>query len=269
MKKSVQRKAALLVVFTMIAVSFVSAQEGEDGADGGIGLTGGIEFGFGNVADKAVIGITPSAAYENSFGNFDVFAELDYTAAFDDPAAHDLYIEEEIGYNWGLIESGTLSIILNNNNTFRLKPELEDGETHAGTFEPSLKWTQGMGFGDLWLQAGLPVDYLTGVKDETALGLYTTLGWDSTFGLAAEFALNFSIKPESDFAGLGFKLSYDQGLIYGEAEFLADKEFKTIGINPEIDVNLNAFTIYARAEFTIAEDSDTEIIPAIGVKYSF
>jgi hypothetical protein len=155
-----------------------------------------------------------------------------------------------------------------------LKPELGDGETHAGTFEPSLQWTQGLGFGDLWLQVGLPIDYLTGVKDETALGLNTTVGWDSTFGLAAEFALHFAIDPESEFTGLGFTLSYDyQGFIYGEVAFDAfygDKEFFGFGISPEVDVNLNALTIYAKAEIGKAKDADDpSITPAIGVKYSF
>jgi hypothetical protein len=283
--KSVQKKAALLVVFTMLAVSFVNAQEAAqtgEGAEeaGGIGLTPGLEIGFGDVVDEAVISITPSVVYENSFGDFDVFAEIDYTAAFEDPdATHELYIEEELGYNLGLTESGTLSIILNNENTFRLKPELEDGETHNGTFTPSLQWTQGLGFGDLWLKAGLPIGYLTGYEDaDTEIGLDTTLGWDSTFGLAAEFALHFALSPESDFAGLGFTLSYDhQGFIYGEVAFDAfygegssgDKEFGAFQITPELDVNLNALTIYAKADIFIMKDvDDPSIMPAIGVKYS-
>jgi hypothetical protein len=275
--KSVQRKAALLAVFAMMAVSLVNAQEeeGEESAEGaeaaGIGLTPGIEFGFGNVVDKVVFSVTPLVVYENSFGDLDVFGELDYTMAFEDPdAVHELYIEEELGYNFGIIESGTLSIILNNNNTIQVAPELEEGATHLGTFEPSLKWTQGLGFGDLWLQVGLPIDYLTGVEEETALGLNTTLGWDSTFGLAAEFALGFGIDPESDLLGYGLKLSYDAGLIYGEVELAADKEFKVFGIAPELDVNLGSLTIYAKAEIVIIEDVDDPIIePAIGVTYSF
>ncbi|MDR1398391.1 MAG: hypothetical protein LBJ41_00505 [Treponema sp.] len=267
--KSVQRKTALLVIFAMIAVSFVYAQ---DGAEDGTGLTAGLEIGFGNVADEAEISVTPNVVYENSFGDFDVFAEIDYTATFSDPDAHELYIEEEIGYNLDLIKDGTLSIILNNNNTFSLKPALEEGETHEGTFEPALQWTQGLDFGDLWLKAGLPIDYLTGSEDDdTGVGLSTTLGWDSTFGLSAEFALHFAFAPESDFAGLGFTLSYDQGLIYGEVAVETDKEFKLFGITPEIDVNLldNALTIYVKAEIGIPEEGDTSFVPAIGVKYSF
>jgi hypothetical protein len=274
--KSVQRKAALLAVFAMMAASLASAQEKEasekeaSAEDVGIGLTPGIEFGFGNVADKAVLSITPWVVYENSFGDLDVFGELDYTVAFEDPdAVHELYIEEELGYNFVIIESGTLSVILNNNNTIQVKPDLEDGQTQLGTFEPALQWTQGLGFGDLWLKFGLPIDYLTGAKDETATGFNTTLGWDSTFGLAAEFALHFGIDPESEFLGYGLKLSYETDLIYGEVELEADKEFKAVVITPELDVNLGSLTVYAKAEFLIAEDIDTEITPAIGVSYTF
>jgi hypothetical protein len=282
--KSIQRKAALLVIFAMTAVSVVNAQEEGAGKEaeeaGGIGLTVGLEVGFGNVVEEAEFSLTPNVVYENSFlnGALDVFAEIDYTAAFSDPMAQDVYIEAEIGYNLGLIENGTLSVILSNiNDTIRIAPELEDGETHLGVFEPSLKWTQTLGFGDLWLQGGLPITYLTGVEDETALGLTTTVGWDSTFGLGVEFVLDFILDAEGEDAGLaalGLSLSYDAGLISGEVELVADKEFEVIEIVPEIDVNLDfGLTIYAKAGIEIFNiegvDMDPVFAPAIGVSYSF
>jgi hypothetical protein len=276
--KSYWTRVTLAAIFAAAAsvVSAQSAEPAEKPAEesgeeaGGIGLTVGLEAGFGDVVDEAVFSLTPNVVYENSFGDFDVFAEIDYTAGFGDPAEHGLYIEEEIGYNIGLIENGTLSIILNNSNEIRLEPELEDGETHVGTFQPSLKWTQGLDFGDLWLQAGLPIGYLTGIEDETTLGLSTTVGWDSTFGLGVEFALDFTLDPESDLAGYGLKLSYDGGLISGEIGFAADKEFKVFGVNPEIDVNLDALTIYAKAEIIKIDGfDDPQITPAVGVTYSF
>jgi hypothetical protein len=274
--KSYWKRVTLSVMFAA-AASVVSAQSAESveesGEAEGIGLTVGLEAGFGNVVEEAVFSIMPNVAYENSFGDFDVSAEIDYTATFSDPAEHGLYIEEEIGYNLGLIENGTLSIILNNSNELRLKPELEDGETHKGTFEPSLKWTQGLGFGDLWLQIGFPIDYLTGIKDETAVGLGAAFGWDSTFGLGVEFDLDFTLDPDSDLAGYGLLLSYDGGLIYGEVGFTADKEFKEFGVTPDIEVNLDVpngvLTIYANAEIIKAEDEDPQFTPAIGVSYSF
>jgi hypothetical protein len=280
--KSIQKKAALLAMFAVIAVSLVNAQE--EGAEAeGIGLTAGIEFGFGNVADEAEIGITPNVVYENSFldGALDVFAEVDYTVTLSDPdATHDVYIEEEIGYNLGVIEGGTLSIILNNWNWIQIEPALEDTEAHLGTFEPALQWTQTLGFGDLWAKFGFPIGYLPGEelpgeKDaDTEIGLTTTVGWDSTFGLGVEFGVDVAIKPESDLAGFGLLLSYDGGLIYGEVELVADKKFEVIGIAPEIDVNLDfGLTIYAKAEIVIFNiegfDMDPSFTPAIGVSYSF
>ncbi|MDR0639783.1 MAG: hypothetical protein LBG27_12940 [Spirochaetaceae bacterium] len=271
--KSIQKKAALLVIFAMTAVSFVNAQEAE-----GIGLTAGVEAGSFDLGEESKFGVIPNVVYENSFGALDVFAKIDYKAVFSDPSMQELYIEEKIGYNLGVIEGGTLSIILNNNNTIRIKPELEEGETYEGTFEPAVQWTQTLGFGDLGAKFGLPVGYLTGVKDaDAAVDFYFTLGWESTFGLGVEFGPDFSIKPESDMAGWHAKLAYDyQGFAYGEVELETDKEFKGVTITPELGVNLNALNIYVKAEIEIVpedEDAgvegDTLFSPFVGVKYTF
>jgi hypothetical protein len=264
------RKVSFVLAVLLAAVSAaVGAQEPEE-SNGGIGLTAGLELGFGNVADEAVFSITPNIVYEQSFDALDVFGELDYTAVFDDPAAHELYLEAELGYNFQLAEGSVFSFIVNNQNMFFLSPALEEGATHLGVVEPSVKYTQSFGCGDLVGQAGFPFDYLSGVTDETAAGMYVKAGWASAFGLGLELTGNVDLHPEAGFAGYGLLLSYEQGLFYGEVEFGADKEFKSLEVFPEIDISLGAWTVIARMElYKIDGLDDWVVMPFIGAGYSF
>jgi hypothetical protein len=224
--------------------------------------------------------------FEKSFGNLDVFAELDYIATFSDPAAHDIYEEIELGYNFSFGEASVLSIIVNNNNTFFLSPSLGDNDHHEGTLEPSLLFTQTLSFGDLSAQLGFPINYLggrgesasidpdtleiiPGEEAETSVEAYLTLGWASTFGLGVELTGTLALSPESEYAKTGLVLSYEKSLFYGEVEFVADKEFKNFEINPEIDISLSAWTLYVKAEIGIPDEGDASFAPAIGAKYSF
>jgi hypothetical protein len=252
----------------LLICAFAMAQE----EDEGIGLSPKLEVGFGDVAAEAVISLSPGVEYEKSFGDLDVFAELDYLLTLADPdATHDIYLEVELGYNLSLGEASVLSFIVNNTNEyFRLSPELADGETHKGTLEPSLKFTQTLGFGDLSAQAGFPIEYLTGVKDaDPNIEAYLTLGWASTFGLGVELTPKLALSPESDYAKTGLLLSYEKSLFYGEVEVTTDKEFKSFEIKPEIDIALAAWTFYVKAEIGIPDGEDVSFSPAIGAKYSF
>jgi hypothetical protein len=264
------------LIFAGMAVvlicSFAMAQE----EDGGIGLTPKLEVGFGNVAEEAEISLSPGVEYEKSFGNLDVFAELDYLLTLADPdATHDIYLEVELGYNLSFGEASVLSFIVNNTNEyFRLSPELAAGETHEGTLEPSILFTQTLGFGDLYAQAGFPIEYLTGEKDaDPNIGAYLTLGWASTFGLGVELTPNLALSPESDYAGFDILVGYANGPIYAEVEVNLPKEIDVEGITitPEFDYSFNAFTFYVSSEFGAigVDGGDISVSPAIGVKYSF
>jgi hypothetical protein len=210
--------------------------------------------------------LMPNVAFERSFGRLDVFGELDYMV-FDDPIGQELADEVEVGYNLPLSEAGTLSFFLNNQNTFFLAPELEEGTTHEGMLEPA---THTLRPGDFGAKAGLPFDYLTGIEDETALGTYLTLGWASNFGLGIELTGNFALAPEGDFAGWGFLASYEKGRFYDEVEVNTGKEFTDWEILPEIDVTMGSFMFTVRAEIYKADgDGDWELKPFVGVGYQF
>jgi len=236
---------------------------------GGAGLTLGLELGFGNVIDAVELNLTPSVVYEHSFGNIDVSAEVDYTFTFSDPTAQELYGEEEIGYNLGL-GAGALSFILNNNNTIYIDPPPEDGATHEGVLEPSVKYTHPLTLGDVFFQPGLPVTYLTGVKDDDpAIGLYFKLGWASASGFGLEYTCDLGLSPDSDYTGSELLLSYENGPVYSEVEFVTDKEFKNFSVNPKVDCTLGAITFTLRAEIELPEEGDAGVSPFIGVGYSF
>lgn len=262
-------KAASAALMLALAAGFAGAQaEAEE--EEGIGLSAGLEAGPGNLAESPVFTVTPSLVYENSFGDVDIFGELDYTVAFDDPVGQELYLEAEIGYNLRLTDPGLLSFTLNNNNIFFLAPPLEEEATHEGVIEPAVTYTHTFDFGDVYGKAAFPINYLTGVEGETLYELNGTLGWASNFGLGLELTAYNVIHPDAAFAGYGLLLSFEQSLFYGEVEIKAGKEFKDFEILPEFDLALGAWTLIVRAEFYKYEDADTwEIRPFAGIAYRF
>jgi hypothetical protein len=238
-----------------------------------VGLTAGLGLGFGNVADEAVIGITPQIEFENSFGNLDVYIDAEYTIEFDSDANHALYLEEELGYNLPFSEISKLSFIVNNQNDFHIAPKAE-GNIAGGTVDPAVRYTHTLGFGDLFGQVGLPItyrnQYIPASDDEAGLGVYAKLGWGSTFGLGTELTLNYSIKPNAEYAETELLLTYEQETFYAEVDIVAAKAFESFTITPEFDYYLGAFTFWASVEFgNLGDDEDISITPAIGVKYSF
>jgi hypothetical protein len=266
------KKIIVFFLTLTLVCGFVAAQEEEEKE--GIGLEAGVEFGFGNVADEAVLGVTPQLIYENSFDALDVFAELDYSFTFEEEdLVQGLYAEEELGYNLSLGETSTLSFIVNNQNTILVAPELPDGfNSVLGVVEPSVKFTQAFDFGDLSAQVGFPIEYLLEVEDESALSVYLTLAYATDFGLGIELTpITYNIDPDQEVSGYGLLVSYEQDLFYGEVEVTTDKDFKVFVITPTVEVYLNDFTFWVTADFENVGDPDNDvaITPAIGVKYSF
>jgi hypothetical protein len=242
-----------------------------------IGLTAGLEAGLGITSDDVVFGITPEIEYENSFGDFDVYADASYTAAFEeDDAAHDFYLEVEAAYNLSLGTASVLSFILNNSNDFHAAPDWGDGvNTAGGTLEPALRYTQTFDFGDLFLHIGFPVEYVHQEvlkdDDETGAAAKLTLGMAEVFGFGAELTFNFVFSPEAGYGETELLLSYENGAFYGEVDIVAAQDFESLTIIPEFDYSINdAFTVYANVEFGgIGSEEDFSVTPAIGVKYHF
>ena len=261
-----KRILSLLTVFAVI--SALAAAEP-------IGLTAGIEFGFGDVADGVVFGISPEIEYENSFGAFDLYGDASYTAAFEEEgAAHDFYLELEAGYNLSLGASSVLSFILNNANDFHAAPTWGVG-TVSGTVKPMVKFTQTFGFGDLFLRLGAPIEYahqgVLPAADEAGVALDLVLGLASGFGLGAELTLNFPLVPDAGYGETELLVTYENGPFYGEVDIIAAEKFDSVAITPEFDYTIkDVFTVYVNTEFgNIGGEGKVSISPALGVKYHF
>jgi hypothetical protein len=257
----------LLALFVLAFVCGFAAAEG-------IGLEAGAEVGFNEVNEESnFISITPYVAYENSFGDIDVFAELDYEIDLQDEVGQTLYLEEELGYNLGLGAASTLSFIVNNQNNIFVAPDAGSGfNKFDGVVEPSVKFNQAFGFGDLYAQLGFPIGYISQVKDaDISVDSYVLLGFGHGSGFGVELTLNYALSPEGGYGDTELLLFYENDTIYGEVDIVAHEKFDGgYTITPEFDYKFNAFTFWVNAEFAgIASDTDVVISPAIGVSYSF
>jgi hypothetical protein len=271
------KKTLIIAAIAAVVSAGVFAQD-----DDGIGLSAGLEFGVEDVGreEGRTPYLMPHLIFENAFfdGALDVFAELDYTFRLGDKAADErqlLSAEEEIGYNLKLGEVSTLSFILNNVNEWRTVPALEDGETIKGVLDPGIKYTHTFGFGDLYIRAGFPLDYLTGVKDaEFINSVYGLLGASIPAGIGvfgAELTpFSYTISPEEARGLVGYELllNYETDKWYAEVELIADGDFAAFIITPRFEYYLNALTFYAGVELADL-DGETAVSPFIGIRYSW
>ena len=265
----------IIVLFTVLilAAGFVAAD--------GIGFTAGVEFGIDNVTKanggEMTPALTPMISYENSFvnGALDLYTELDYTIELVDETPMSLWFDLALGYNIKFGKYSTLSLLIENENTMVIKPEVPDGFNRVtGTLSPGLKFNQELIIGDLYAQIVMPIDYLQPVKDaDLGLGLNGTVGWASTFGLGLEFTAYNSIKPDAAYDSLEICLNYTNDTIFAQLKAEIPREISDSGITltPEFSVSLSIFTIYANCGFggIGVDGGDMTISPAVGLQISF
>ncbi|GBU23354.1 hypothetical protein R80B4_03271 [Fibrobacteres bacterium R8-0-B4] len=251
------------LLFLSFALSLFAnfAATAEEGEEGGIGLSAGVEFGVGNVT-KADDGdrepyIKPIIAYETSFldGALDFSAELDYTLGFtkvpnDDSVEvnpQSLYFDLALSYNIGIGDASTLSLIVEHElDELVLSPRSKESNNITGVFTPAVKFNRNVNFGDIYAQIGAPITYIQNEKDAgTDAEIAIVLGWESTFDLSAEVETDIPVTQKVKEAG--------------------------ITVTPEIDYNLGSFTVYVNCEFAgIGVDGgNVGITPALGVMYNF
>jgi hypothetical protein len=264
-----QRIVIAFLVLT-IACGFVMAE--------GLGIDAGVDFTFEDVTDvgdSAYI-LKPTVEYTNSFGALDLYIDLEYPIKFgteDEELYQEPYLEEEVGYNLFFGAASTLSLILNNQNTFYLSPDVGDGNNKfIGTLEPSVKFNQGFNFGDLYAQLGFPIGYLPEADGgDIPIASKLILGFGHSSGFGAEITLNYGLSPDAEYGKTELLLSYERDAIYAELDVVvADKDFNSISITPEFDYSINAITLWASIAFDgIGSDGDIVISPTVGVKYSF
>ena len=206
----------ILIVFVILflALSFNAA------GDDGIGLSVGMEFGLGDIgrAGGAILPCltVPVVIYDTSFVNdtIDLYAELSYSLGFvekTDDLFHSLYFDFLFGYNFMFGTGSTISVSLENElDSIELAPEF----SLTGIFTPAVKYNQGLDFGDLYAQIGVPLTYhdVGGI----VLGIDSTIGWNTPFGLGLEAVVYSEVYPNAAYLGVGALVSFAPGPVYFE-----------------------------------------------------
>lgn len=256
----------IITAFLLLAaVDFAAFAEG-------IGIDAGVRVDFSEInLEGGHPLITPSIEYNNSFGDLSVFADAEYGIELGDDVGQGLFLEEALGYDLPLGDASTLSFALDNQNEITIAPEVDTNYANilSGTLEPSVGFTQGLDFGDLYATLGFPIGYAQVEKDaDLSFDAYLTLGLAAGFGLGAELTFNFAISPEAQYTETGLLISYETEAFYTELGVAVDSEFAAFTITPEFDYFLNQFTLYAGLELGLGGD-DIVLSPFIGAKYSF
>lgn len=261
------KKILFVLLALLLTCGFAAAQEEE-----GLGLSAGVELGFGDVAAETVFRIMPLLAYEHSFleGALDVSAEIDYTVTFEDETPQDVYAEENIGYNLSLNDVSTLTFGLHNENNFSTAPEFGDAVEDGSIFEPSVSYSltlNGGDSGELAFTLGFPIGYLPDVT----YGTYVTAGYLFPFGLGFEATANLDFSPDAGYSETNLVISYAHAdLFTAEVEVDADGEFKVYTISPYFEWYFGSLTVWAGVDFeNIGGEGSVGVSPYIGVSYSF
>ena len=263
------KKILILMAALVLITGFAIAED--------IGLTAGLEGGVYN-ATKANDGdmtpfIMPYIYYDNSFGDLDVYAELDYEVAFDDDTYMGVYFDLDLAYNLSLGSASTLSFLLEDYWEFYLAPEISDPLTpYMMELYPGVKFNQEFDFGSLYAKAQVPMYLLPGYKDaDFACDLWFTAGWKSTFGLGIYVTEKFALAPDAEHSAIKAVVNYGTDTFNAElkSEFIGKSDI-WINLTPKFEYYFNAFTFYVKCDFTgIGTDFDVEIKPTLGVTFSF
>ena len=275
-QRSLKPRSLLIVLVVLIFVTgFTSAED--------LGVTVGVEFTIENIhrdnnsEDYRMPWLGPFVIYENSFLDdaLDLYAELSFWFGFFDDNPKDLYFNLAAAYNLFLSPVSTLSFLLENEvESYAISPRPDEGSGAISIFKPGLRFTQSLGFGDVYAQALFPITYLNYFSDaDTEVALKATLGWESDFGLGFSLTPVFSLSPDSGYDSLEILATYGTDAIYIEVEVIIPNEFSDYGmtITPEVFFHITGgFGAYLRCEVAgIGAEGNMILAPAVGVTFSF
>jgi hypothetical protein len=247
-------KKLLVLVLLAAFCGFAAAEE--------IGLDVGAEVRFGDVADEAVFSLAPLVKYSKTIDALDIYFMLKYTVEFADPdTVQSLYFEPELTYTLP-VGPGSLALALYGENTFFIDPD----DDMSGMIEPSVKYTQGFDFGDLFAKFALPLTY----EPESITDMYVTLGYGKS-GFGLELTTYYNIDPVGEMSGYEALLSYEKDNYYAELIIGTDKDFKAYTLSPYGELYLGVITLWAGVDFGNLGDSDLDVsvAPYIGGTYKF
>jgi len=271
------KKMLVFFAVLILAGGFAFAQD--------TGLSVGVEFGIVDInkpngAEDIYPYLMPMLIYENSFGDFDIYAELDYTYWFTEfeGREQELYFDLELGYNLGIGPTSTLSLLLVNENNLQIAPKIDEFmDSFDGVVKPGVKFTQGIGLGDIYAQADFPIPYsyrYVGTVDEFSSGLDLSIGLDTNFGFGIKLKEYNDLTPDSEWLNsFEVLLSYENDSFYGEVKAEIPRKLKDEGgatITPKVEFYFGKLTFYGFCKFAgVLSDGDVGISPGLGIKFSF
>jgi len=297
------KKILILVLALSLIAGFVMAE------DTSIGLTPYLEFGIwsankpNNDKDTQPY-LMPGISYDKSFGNLDLYAELDYYLGLNKPNGasdlyQELYFDFSLAYNLKLSDASTLTFCLENDNDVNFTP-LDDGlsvaDQHYGQIRPGVRFNQDItDAGNLYAQVDIPIRYTPYWGDPNhPVGLDITLGMGTAFGVGLKtkiYTLLAYDKTRVDYdtydtgyTGIDITPTFEKGPFYMEVNFrIAKESYYTSSlfdgsshksgsaIIPRFQYNFdNGLSAYVDCAFgDITGPGDVRVSPALGVSYSF
>jgi hypothetical protein len=279
----------IFAVFMVLAISAGLAV-----AQDALGLTGSLEFGFGNVAgeDYKLAGdggegwIKPKIAYNSgkTFGDFNLKAFLADKIALATNGGMVLSVGLMPQYTLNFSRASRLAIYANVDTFDFLIPSEGNGSWKAA-LKPGVKFTQTLEFGDLYADLNLPIG-LVQKRDDPSIKLDLTLGAKTTMGVYGYISPLFlfadgssnDVKPENVFKDLALRVGYAKDAIDGRVTVsipMGKDKVKSSGmkITPRFQYGLldnYALKLWLEADLGhIGADKDIAFSPALGVSYSF
>ena len=285
------KRFSIFLLALVLLGGLVMAQDDDEG----IGLTVGLEYGIKNLKEDQAdtMYLKPMFAYSNSslVEGLDLYAEVavpfwakpDFWLGVD--------VDVAVGYNLGLTDTSTLGFIVESQTVIPAAKPIYHSSLGSSIFDvsyedvtsgviPGVKFTQGIGFGDLYVQVDVPIWYA--YKDlDNPIGLDFTLGLDTEIGFGLKVKELNAIKADY-FDGFAQYLEVTPSFTFDPIYFevyvgipLFEDGINSWGIwiEPWLEVSIppvNGLMAYASVPITNAgADDDLVVRLKLGVKYSF
>jgi hypothetical protein len=221
------------------------------------GFTAGLETG-GSQA-----GISPRLEYSASFGSFDVYGGVFYSAFFDKPHSRQVDASENIAWRLAPDKDSRLVFRIDNEDLVVFFPDTVIFAYAA--LDPGVTYSRAFGFGDLSLSLGFPAL----IKPERGLNAYLALGYEHPVGLGASLCPRFSMTPGALYNGVTLTLSFAWDAFFAKAAFVVNGDFSGLDIRPYAEFAVGNVVLWAGAEFGGLGGTDVSINPFLGAGYHF
>ncbi|MDR2739610.1 MAG: hypothetical protein LBB68_07245 [Treponema sp.] len=235
-----------------------------------IGLRAGVYADTPDLtAEEQQFFISPQLEYEQSFGNFDVYAGGEYTFSLGKLYPRFFFAEERLGFRLPLGTRSEFRIGLRNENDLRFQPDRDGGEG-GGRVKPEVSYGLFLRPGDFSLALGAPLSYPLWGGEAASFGVEATAAYVTPFWLGFEAMVNLTAAPAAAFEGMKFAVNYTGDQFYGELALRAKESFSDFSLRAEFNYFFNFLIPWGALEAGNLTGIDAiSLGAAIGIKYRF